>query len=95
MFIRLTESDGRAVYINAMHVRLVRARAGVFGTQKSGSEVLVGSPPYSTPIKVEEHPDRIVSMLVAVLPPGWTGLSALDEDVQGPGGGGGPGMAGD
>ncbi len=67
MLVHLQDTDGRDVWINPIHVKVLRAKKGILGGAKKGTEIWLGWTSTSEAIVVPQDPKDIAAAMNAVL----------------------------
>jgi hypothetical protein len=89
--LRLTEADGKHVWVNPLHVRWVALKSGVFGGKKGTEIALSGISGLhgGVVLVVIEEPELVASLVSQSLLHLATPFSSLDDDQPAEGGLGG------
>lgn len=68
MLTPFTTTDGKEIWINAIHVRVLRAKTGLLGGKKPGTEVWLAWEATTQAIEVSDAPDETAMKLNASMP---------------------------
>jgi hypothetical protein len=89
MLAHFQDTEGRDVWINPIHVKVLRAKKGILGGAKKGTEIWLGWTSTSEAITVPQEPAQVAAAFNAVLAalsgkPALTidALSASDDDEE-------------
>ncbi len=92
MLVHLQDTDGRDIWINPIHVKVLRTKKGIFGGGKKGTEIWLGWTGTSEAIVVPQDPTDIAAAMNTVLammaprgisPQSLAALDSSDEDHSG------------
>lgn len=67
MLVRFTDSEGREVWVNPVHVKAVRAKKGLLGGKK-GTEIWFDWETGSESVDVPLEPEQVAGALNAAMP---------------------------
>jgi hypothetical protein len=83
MLVPFTDTEGREVWINPIHVKVVRVSKGLLGGVK-GTEIWFGWTSTSQSVNVRSSPDEVAAALSAAMPPTVPLPAVLDSEDDEP-----------
>lgn len=83
MLVKFTDTEGRETWINAMHVKVIRASKGLLGGVK-GTEIWFSWNSTSSSINVRNSPDEVAAALSAAMPASMPPIAMFDSEEDTP-----------